>query len=260
MGFGFSAERRQPATGIWTQSGTCGRPHHSPQDDLEGQRKFALDEVTGCETPTDITIDDLYAGFPCQDTSSLNMHRSANRNVIRDCGGRVGPVFRSIVDFCKAQMSPSPSRALMVVLENALGLAAKAKGESRSNLDDCLSSLQAAGFEAITWRLDPRDFGQPVSRPRLFMLAFPSSSLELAGIGVDEFRTTAKRLMDAMTCNECHDLDYFLLSENHVLVRQYLRECEARAFGHGSLQRSVALGGSSSPTRCSRPLWRAATI
>ena len=127
----------------------------------------------------------LAGGFPCQDASSLNIHRAtdSNRKCVLRGTLRTGGVAAAITDFVAALGPNSPD---ILILENVAALAHGAKDGSGSGLDALAELLrEKCGFLLHTWKLCPRMFGVPQSRARLWMCAFnlkqfPSSLTEQA--------------------------------------------------------------------------------
>ena len=122
------------------------------------------------------TCCDLWAGFPCQDVSKLNPAAGQNRSVIKDSAKRTGAVFNYVLRYF-AKVS-DPGRALL--LENVLGLLDRPPGinpetgqDFRSNLEHCNHLASRAGLRMFSFVLDPRCFGVPVSRQRVWMFCLP---------------------------------------------------------------------------------------
>ena len=118
----------------------------------------------------------LTAGFPCQDCSVLNpsASSSSNRSCVATGSLRTGSVLQAIVQYLKNQGRAGPT---FCFFENVLGLnhsSTDADGHKTSNLDH-LGHLVDKETDRLlhVWRLDPRMFGIPQSRPRLWMTAIP---------------------------------------------------------------------------------------
>ena len=129
------------------------------------------DVVSGKDLP--IPDDAKFAafGWPCTDVSPDNVHSatSENRSCVLDGTLKTGGVFKGVVDFAK---NHGPELA-MLHNENVPRLAVASKGCDVDNLSAAcwLLSSQCDLYTKV-WRLDPRFFGVPVSRPRLHFPSF----------------------------------------------------------------------------------------
>eukprot|EP00439_Symbiodinium_sp_Y106_P010114 s10696_g1.t1 len=95
----------------------------------------------------------LAGGFPCQDASSLNIHRAtdSNRKCVLRGTLRTGGVALAITDFVAALGPNSPE---ILILENVAALAHGAKDGSGSGLDALAELLrEKCGFLLHTWKL-----------------------------------------------------------------------------------------------------------
>ncbi|CAE7940690.1 unnamed protein product [Symbiodinium necroappetens] len=135
-----------------------------------------LDTVTNTHVEVPLcTV--LTAGFPCQDCSVLNPNSSssANRSCVAAGTLRTGSVLQGIVRYLKTMGPKGPK---FCFFENVAGLKAKAKDEQgnvgHSNLDHVGHLLDTETDRLLhVWELDPRMFGVPQSRKRLWMTAIP---------------------------------------------------------------------------------------
>ncbi|CAE7437759.1 unnamed protein product [Symbiodinium sp. CCMP2592] len=124
----------------------------------------------------------MTAGFPCQDCSVLNpsSSTSANRSCVADGTLRTGSVLQGIVHYLQSTGLVGPNFCLF---ENVAGLKTKTRNADGStgpsNLDHVghLISTQTDRLLHV-WELDPRMFGVPQSRKRLWMTAIPRRIFE----------------------------------------------------------------------------------
>ena len=153
---------------------------------------------------SDNLVDELFGGFPCQDVSFLNCHNRQNRTVVRDSTQRTGAVYHGIVKYLRRHRD----RISCVLLENVRGLMARPSRKSSSdrndsddfsNLDHCVHLLNQEGFWVYVALLDPRFFGCPVSRERVWMLAMPREKITAVGMTEADMDQVASRVIGAIT-------------------------------------------------------------
>jgi site-specific DNA-cytosine methylase len=101
----------------------------------------------------------------------MNCHRAGNRSIVAEASGRTGRVFHHIL----SALQKNHDTFRCGVFENVVGLQVGAKDEHgvkgniyTSNLSTCVQLLFAAGFFIVTVLLDPRRFGHPQHRERLY--------------------------------------------------------------------------------------------
>ena len=120
-------------------------------------------------------------GFPCQDVSPLNSQATASENMhtIADSSLRTGTVFKSGKDLLDENEDENAGKFLL--LENVQGLARRHADGTPSNLRVALEQLRKKNF-AHAYLLDPRVFGNPSSRLRLYIPVVPLWLLAKLGI------------------------------------------------------------------------------
>jgi site-specific DNA-cytosine methylase len=136
----------------------------------------ALDVVSGTQKPVK-RFQHMFGGFPCQDASMLSAANAslASRNCVADGSKRTGSVFRSVVDLIKT----SGEHMFGACLENVQGLAVAPRSKGGEvvgpdNLTVCTHILKRdANCHTVALTLDPRLFGVPQSRERIYMLVYP---------------------------------------------------------------------------------------
>lgn len=173
-------------------------------------------------------VNDLLAGFPCKDVSGLNgaacNHRAVCVGDQAAKGGHTAGPFHDIVSY-----AASVSSLKSMLLENVVGLAAKDKESDRSNLDFCAAHLARHGWHLHCWRLGPRLFGCPVSRPRLWMMVLRMADIEAAGVSLDGVTKIANEAMQACVQGEIRHLDDFLFQEDHQEIIDMMRQAQSSA-------------------------------
>lgn len=201
----------------------CDPDEDAVYDLLHGTHRTGLPVVT-----------DLMVGFPCQDVSKLNPAADDARWVVRDAGRRTGKVFEDIADYCNTLMEDKKGKKIFtgLLLENVMGLTIPPKGVNadgeawHSNLDYCELAMRKAGIFLLAFILDPRMFGIPVSRHRVWMIGLPAWMLEEAGLEEDTVTNMAHDLVDRLCdCSEapCRDLRDFLLPLDHPVVQRQVQ-------------------------------------
>ena len=175
------------------------------------------------------SVHGVVAGFPCTDASRLNSHSRSSENMmcVSTKSKRTGKVFDDILKY----MTVHKENLAWAILENvcALSSAPKAKGRGGrvigpSNLDVCVYRLKAElGFAVVVLSLDPRMFGQPSSRSRLYMLCVKMQVLATAGMSLDEFTTLATETLKKLVGHAAAPLDSILLEESSAAVVSHLQ-------------------------------------
>ncbi|CAE6966127.1 unnamed protein product [Symbiodinium sp. CCMP2592] len=124
----------------------------------------------------------MTAGFPCQDCSVLNpsSSTSSNRSCVADGTLRTGSVLQGIVHYLQSTGLVGPNFCLF---ENVAGLKTKTRNADGStgpsNLDHVGHLISTKTDRLLhVWELDPRMFGVPQSRKRLWMTAIPRRIFE----------------------------------------------------------------------------------
>jgi site-specific DNA-cytosine methylase len=110
----------------------------------------------------------LIAGFPCTDVSFLNNTAKLNRGTVKEQNKKTGTCFKGITKYVQLHRETLQ----LLLLENVLGLCTLGVGKQESDLETCIRVIeQELDFTVVVWRLDPRLFGWPQSRPRLWFVA-----------------------------------------------------------------------------------------
>ncbi|CAE7240001.1 unnamed protein product [Symbiodinium sp. CCMP2592] len=120
----------------------------------------------------------ITAGFPCQDCSVLNTSASSsdNRSCVATGRLRTGSVLHNIVQYLKTQGAAAPK---VCMFENVVGLTRTHERGANNNLDHVGHLLDKETNRLLhVWELDPRMFGVPQSRKRLWMTAIPRKCFE----------------------------------------------------------------------------------
>ena len=168
-------------------------------------------------------VSDLVGGFPCVDVSGLNAKRKQAAATVKDGSMRTGRIFHAIMNYAKAADSKEQYPGT-IVLENVLGLCSKPTGESDelSNFDFCVHYLEKIGYFVVSFRLCARQFGFPVSRERVYMLAVREDIASAAGLGPQQLQDKAVDVMSRLIVRQelTRDLDDFLLPEKHPLIQE----------------------------------------
>ena len=121
----------------------------------------------------------VVGGFPCKDVSFLNKLRVEHKFVVRMAKGKTGSTLAKILEY---QRKHGGGNVKMGLYENVVGLASPPKSQSvdglkftvhDSNLAATMEALQEVLNQiAFVFQVDPRNFGHPQSRPRLYLPAF----------------------------------------------------------------------------------------
>lgn len=164
--------------------------------------------------PDDIGV--LFAGFPCKAASRLNRHSGSSRNLECVSAGDLstGSVFQSILSFLRLH----GKRCQMLVMENVLGLAKKGP-DGKSNLDCVLDMLLQAGWWAKAWHLDPRNWGTPASRLRVWIIGFPVSNVNTSGRTREATALLMQNVLDSIAGSKLAHMESYLLPDGHPYVK-----------------------------------------
>ena len=119
----------------------------------------------------------IMAGFPCTDASTMNKDtgKLENKSCVLNSSLNTGSVFKDLLDY----MDRHSERTVLGIFENVLALAwppKQPKGSDvaiPSNLSVAVAMLSEMQ-DCVTkcWHLDPRMFGVPQSRPRVWVVSF----------------------------------------------------------------------------------------
>ncbi|CAE7749628.1 unnamed protein product, partial [Symbiodinium sp. CCMP2456] len=204
----------------------------STQQLRRGPGKEALDVLTK-QPETIPSCSDLYFGFPCQDISKLNnaSRQASNRTAVKDGAHRTGSVFKDIMRYVEKLVVAAecedtvPLQAM--IMENVLGLLDRPRGvdvdtglKYHNNMEYVDLAVRKVGFCMIPLQVDPRMFGMPVARPRLFLLCLPLQKLVDAGVSEDQLRAMATQHMQKLLVSQMRDLDDFLLNDADPLIQE----------------------------------------
>lgn len=159
----------------------------------------AVHKVDGSKNYGDITkikaedipnADIFFHSSPCQSFSNINMTQKF--------GGEEGSETKSSLMWHSLRLIKGHPEIKIVLWEN---VAAASRGQNEANFNKYLNTLDELGFTS-TWKiLNPRDFGVPQNRPRLFVVSINRNYLDPSKF---EFPTE--------THQPCDMFDY--LSEN----------------------------------------------
>jgi len=189
--------------------------------DVKSERQVLVPEA-GC----------LFGGFPCTDASRLCNSSSSvtNRSCIKDGSLRTGSVFKSIIRWVKRHGSETQ----FIVLENVQALVTPPRAGGQvvgpDNLTVAVRMLSdEIGFFTKVFLLDPRLFGVPQSRSRLWLCAFRRSALENSGLTDDMAAEVASSVMGRLAGSKVHDLQDYLLDACHPLIAARHSDAEIQA-------------------------------
>ena len=94
-----------------------------------------------------------------------------------------------------------------------------------SNLDFCVQQLEA---ETDVWvfvaRLDPKMFGVPISRQRVWILAIPAECFEGAELSFKEATMVAQDILERLMVGQTRSIEDYLLPEHHPAIINMLHE------------------------------------
>ena len=200
-------------------------------DTCDLSKGSAQDVVTRSMRPVP-PCTDFFAGFPCTDVSSLNPLAPTSRDVIFCEDKRTGKVFNDCVHYLgKAHKD---GLLELAIFENVPGLAVAPKGTADpftgrphySNLDHCVHKLGQIDLVTVAFTIDPRQFGWPVRRQRVWLISFPAKKLGEAGLSLDEVRRFAWSVMRRLVTNRLRNWDDLILPAHHPDVQAYTQECK----------------------------------
>lgn len=211
-------------------------PHDAPLFGDVGQltnsqaRNFAEHAMEQSQVVVDVPRNwtHFVGGFPCKSVSDLNRDRLQHRNSITNRSGKTGSVFGSILDVITKENTEIQGG----VFENVMGLMKSAQsrdgevcssGVVGSCLGQVVSALWRIGLTTATFKLDPRCFGHPQSRPRLYILVWPMEVLHKLGMDEVAAYELAVSVMDSLaTGHGMVPLDDLMLPESSELVQGML--------------------------------------
>jgi hypothetical protein len=117
----------------------------------------------------------------------------------------------------------------MLTLENVVPLATPGKNQQFSNLDFVVNLLADIGICAVVWRLDPKDWGVPVNRPRLWISGIPFRVLDELGCDHERFREDMLQVMNDVVGLKMSPLEDYLLPDKSSALQDYFRDCRMNA-------------------------------
>lgn len=168
------------------------------------------------------SLQHLIAGFPCTSSSKLNPHSTseANMSCVANADLATGSVFNGIVK----NMLQHGSHMQFLVLENVTALASCTPGRL-SNLDMVVQLLRSElSMVTKVWHLDPRDFGTPQCRPRLWMSCVPKRELKRMGISEHVAGAILSDVMNRLAGSRLAPLDDFLLDDEDEVLEEERKE------------------------------------
>jgi len=122
----------------------------------------------------------------------------------------------------------------VVILENVQGLMVTSKSAPTSNLAECFQQMKRLGFEGAVALVDPRCYGSPQSRARLWMTFVKKAELERLGMSPSAFCKRFGEMMQRLSGIPIMALENALLPEDDALVVAHLRAASqsSRSSGH----------------------------
>lgn len=164
--------------------------------------------------------DIVVAGFPCKDVSRLNPLARQHTAVVASMSGKTGTAFEAILNYQARWTGGGPPedqgvqqktlqrtssgaitiRGKLGLYENVKGLTSaptQADGSKgtiyESNLAVCLAQLsEKLGQVAYAFELDPRSYGHPQSRPRVWIPSFDKELLDDLNLAPDALWNSLK--------------------------------------------------------------------
>ena len=137
----------------------------------------------------------------------------ANRNCVASGELSTGAVFAAIVAFI-VMCGPVLQ---VLILENVYAICKKGKS-GRSNLDSVATLLIGIGWFCCVYHLQPRDFGTPASRPRIWLICFRCTILVSKGVTEASFKDHLDVCLDAMSGSALTPMQDYLLPEGHPYI------------------------------------------
>lgn len=155
----------------------------------------------------------LFAGFPCTSASTLNPRSSTDHNRSCCASGSLatGSVYTFIHDMIREH---GDGELVFVIFENVSALLNKSPDSDQSNFDHVACTMEALGFFVHAFLLDPRQFGQPQSRKRIWILCIKRSLLQSCSENHDRFHDLLDRAMTCFIGSKLTPLDDILLAED----------------------------------------------
>lgn len=191
-------------------------------------------------------------GFPCQDASQLNSSSRSAANKTCVAGGdlRTGSVLRAIGEFVAQR-----PEVLSLCLENVAALAWPLMDPKTqvplgpSNLDcACFLLDRTARMFCSPFLLDPRLFGVPQMRLRLWVACIPRSWLVSAGVSDEECHELFHTIMDSLTGSQLSDINSYLLDEHDPWVMAQMgRHLVAHHLSEGNLRDAMVASDGALP-------------
>jgi site-specific DNA-cytosine methylase len=206
----------------------------------------------------------LVAGFPCDDASALNPHSFsiANRTCVSTSSLRTGSVLHDII----LHAQQHSNHLLFLTFENVTALLRAAVDEKKqavgpSNADvACLLLGKCLNMHIKLWRLDPRLFGSPQVRGRLYFVGVPLR--KLPGNSSQDADVQFDNIMQQLVGSQATPLSEYLLPEDHPVVARYYNSVVASdAKKQGDHISAVLAGGTpvapkGAATNKQRRLWK----
>ena len=170
-------------------------------------------------------------GFPCTSASGLSTASGsdANRRCVANEDLATGSVFAAIIGLLEERISlmrEDGEEFLLVVLENVLRLATPPRGGGASNLDVCISRLQALGLLCAVFHLTPADFGVPASRPRIYIVCAIVPNMDQG-----TFAHVMADCMNSIVGSALDIIDNYLLPETSKYIQDQLAQSKAKVAG-----------------------------
>ena len=225
----LSAQKRRALRVIWPSVG------HLYRDVLQLSKPRVRNDITGTMEATR-SGRLLYAGFPCTDASTLNPYAGTDKNksCVEGASLHTGAVFQGILNF---MASPHGQELELIVLENVRNLdAVKVDPNSAdgvtSNLRACIRKLHEHDAFVMVFELDPRLFGTPQMRARLWMLAIPRRVLLRLQVTEQVARRFLLETMQCLVGSQLTPVDGFLLPETDQLVQDSYHQLRATYESH----------------------------
>ena len=174
-------EKKKFLREMWPEMGSL---IHTVRDLVGDAPESVLDE----DRPHQVVIPELHhlaAGSPCDDASAENSASRSSRNRTCVASGtlRTGSVLHDLVRFLQNQQKAKQKsgccdKPFFLILENVRALASPPGGSANpsgpSNASVVSEILRRSlNFQALVFSLDPRMFGSPQVRGRLYFLAVP---------------------------------------------------------------------------------------
>ena len=160
----------------------------------------------------------------------------ANRNCVASGELSTGAVFAAIVAFI-VMCGPVLQ---VLILENVYAFCKKGKS-GRSNLDSVATLLIDIGWFCCVYHLQPRDFGTPASRPRIWLICFRCTILVSKGVTEASFKDHLDVCLDAMSGSALTPMQDYLLPEGHPYITTRLTPVLYANLCHRGLHTTAAV-------------------